>query len=149
MSRSVAVEMTGGERQQQPNCVACSAVSLYYFIKIIHVSCAVLTFSGFTLRAYWMLVESDYLQHKISRVLPHLIDTVLLLSGITLVIMSRQYPTLVNWVTIKIGLLLLYIVLGSFAIKRGRTRQIRIVCLAGALLTTAAIFAVANLKISY
>ena len=149
MSRSVAVEVTRGERQEQPNCVGCSAVGLYYFIKIIHVSCAVLTFSGFTLRAYWMLVESDWLQHKISRVLPHLIDTVLLLSAITLVIMSRQYPTLVNWVTIKIGLLLLYIVLGTFALKRGRTRQIRIVCLGGALLTTAAIFAVANLKVSY
>jgi len=96
-----------------------------------------------------MLVESDWLQHKISRVLPHLIDTVLLVSAIALVIMSRQYPTLVNWVTIKIGLLLLYIVLGTFALKRGRTRQIRIACLGGALLTIVAIFVEANLKISY
>ena len=149
MSRSVAAELAGGERHEQPNCVGCTAVSLYYFLKIIHVSCAVLTFSGFTLRAYWMLVGSDWLQHKISRVLPHLIDTVLLVSAITMVIMSRQYPTLVNWVTIKIGLLLLYIVLGTFALKRGRTRQIRIVCLGGALLTIAAIFVEANLKISY
>ena len=149
MSRSVAVEVTSEERQEQPNCVGCTAVSLYYFIKIIHVSCAVLTFSGFTLRAYWMLVESEWLQRKISRVLPHIIDTVLLVSAITLVIMGRQYPTLVNWVTIKIGLLLLYIVLGTFALKRGRTRQIRITCLGGALLTIAAIFVVANLKIWY
>ena len=124
-------------------------MSLYYFIKIIHVSCAVLSFSGFILRGYWMLQESEWLQHKISRVLPHLIDTVLLVSAIALVIMSRQYPTLVNWVSIKIGLLLLYIVLGSFTLKRGRTRQIRIACLVGALLTIVAIFVEANLKISY
>ncbi|MDP6415318.1 MAG: SirB2 family protein [Gammaproteobacteria bacterium] len=124
-------------------------MNLYYFIKIIHVSCAVLSFSGFILRGYWMLQESEWLQHKISRVLPHLIDTVLLVSAIALVIMSRQYPTLVNWVSIKIGLLLLYIVLGSFTLKRGRTRQIRIACLVGALLTIVAIFVEANLKISY
>ena len=138
-----------GERQEPPNCVGCTAVNLYYFIKIIHVSCAVLSFSGFILRGYWMLQESEWLQHKISRVLPHLIDTVLLVSAIALVIMSRQYPTLVNWVSIKIGLLLLYIVLGSFTLKRGRTRQIRIACLVGALLTIVAIFVEANLKISY
>ena len=149
MSRPVAVEVTRAERQEQPNCVGCTAVSLYYFIKIIHVSCAVLSFSGFILRGYWMLQESEWLQHKISRVLPHLIDTVLLVSAIALVIMSRQYPTLVNWVSIKIGLLLLYIVLGSFTLKRGRTRQIRIACLVGALLTIVAIFVEANLKISY
>ncbi|MDA1370798.1 MAG: SirB2 family protein [Proteobacteria bacterium] len=126
-----------------------NSVSIYDLIKVLHVSCAVVTLCGFTLRGYWMLVGSDWLQQKITRVLPHIIDTVLLVSAIVLVIMSRQYPFVVDWVTIKIGLLLLYVVLGTFALKRGKTKQIRIACLIGALLTIAGIFIVANLKITF
>ncbi len=124
-------------------------MSIYDLIKVLHVSCAVLTLCGFILRGYWMLVESDWLQQKVTRVLPHIVDTVLLVSAIVLVVMSRQYPFVVDWVTLKIGLLLLYIVLGTVALKRGKTKQIRIVCLIAALLTIAVIFIVANLKITF
>lgn len=121
-------------------------MSAYLMIKFVHVSSAVISFLGFSLRGYWMLVESPRLQNRISRVLPHIIDTVLLLSAITLVLMSRQYPFVVDWVTLKIGLLVVYIVLGTVALKRGRTRQIRIIALGSALVTILTIFYVAITK---
>ena len=118
----------------------------YLFIKTVHISCAVITFLGFSLRGYWMLVASKHLQHKLIRSLPHLIDTLLLLSAIALVVMSRQYPFRVDWVTMKVLLLIIYIVLGTFALKRGKTRRIRGLCFALALLSIAAIFSIAILK---
>jgi uncharacterized membrane protein SirB2 len=119
---------------------------VYVLIKYVHVSAAVISFLGFSLRGYWMLVAASALQYKLTRVLPHIVDTVLLSSAITLAVMSRQYPFVADWLTAKLGLLLLYIVLGAFALKRGRTRQIRIVTLAGALLTILTIFFVALTK---
>lgn len=121
-------------------------MSVYLLIRFVHVSSAVISFLGFSLRGYWMLVESPRLQNRISRVLPHIIDTVLLLSAITLVLMSRQYPFVVDWVTVKIGLLVLYIVLGTVALKRGTTRRIRIIALGYALVTILTIFYVAITK---
>lgn len=121
-------------------------MSAYLMIKFVHVSSAVISFLGFSLRGYWMLVESPSLQNRITRVLPHIIDTVLLLSAITLVLMSRQYPFVVDWVTVKIGLLVVYIVLGTVALKRGRTRQIRIIALGSALVAILIIFYVAITK---
>lgn len=123
-----------------------SQMSVYFLVKYVHVSSVVISFLGFSLRGYWMLVESPALQHKLTRVLPHIVDTVLLGSAITLVVMSRQYPFVADWVTAKIALLLLYIVLGAFALKRGKTRQIRMATLACALLTILAIFSVALTK---
>lgn len=93
-----------------------------------------------------MVTESNLLQSKPARILPHIIDTLLLLSAIALVVMSRQYPIVVGWVTIKIVLLVMYIVLGTLALKRGKTRQKRIGFLVASLLTVAAIFVVAAVK---
>ena len=118
----------------------------YALIKMVHMACAVLSAAGFSLRGVWMLQESALLQTKAARILPHIVDTVLLLSAIGLVVMSRQYPFVVGWVTLKLVLLVVYIVLGTFAIKRGKTRQVRIACFVGALATVLAIFAVAGIK---
>jgi len=56
------------------------------------------------------------------------IDTVLLLAAISLAVITGQYPFVDAWLTAKILLLVVYILLGSFALKRGRTRTIRIAC---------------------
>ena len=90
-----------------------------------------------------MITESTLLQSKGAKILPHINDTLLLSSAIALVVITRQYPIVVGWVTIKIGLLLLYIGLGTFALKRGRTKQQRISFLIASLITIAGIFATA------
>ena len=81
----------------------------YLIIKHLHVTFAVLSLCGFLLRGFWMMQESALLQARVTRILPHINDSLLLLTAVVLVVMSRQYPLVVGWVTIKIGLLLLYI----------------------------------------
>ena len=118
----------------------------YLLIKYLHISCAVLTLVGFMLRGYWMFVASPLLRTRVVRILPHAIDSVLLGSAIALVLISHQYPFVVNWVTAKVVLLVMYIGMGTIALKRGKTRRVRSFCFLLALLTISAIFAVAVTK---
>ena len=102
-------------------------MDVYYSIKLIHLTSVVLSISGFVLRGYWMMIDSPLLQTKPAKVLPHIIDTLLLASALVMVYMSAQYPFVQSWLTLKVFALIAYIVLGTIALKRGKTRQIRII----------------------
>lgn len=93
-----------------------------------------------------MMLNHPALHYKLTRILPHIVDTLLLISAITLVIMSRQYPLASDWVTLKVGLLFVYILLGTFALKRGKTLAARRIFFVAALLTILAIFWTAIVK---
>jgi uncharacterized membrane protein SirB2 len=95
-------------------------------VKTIHVACAILTIGGFTVRGLWMWRASPLLNNTWVKVLPHIIDTVLLAAGILLAIEIHQYPGTHAWLTAKVLGLLAYIVLGSIALKRGKTKTIRV-----------------------
>ena len=82
-----------------------------------------------------MINESAMLQAKWVRISPHVIDTVLLLAAIGLMVVTSQYPGGADWLTVKIVALLAYIGLGVFALKRGKTKQIRILFFVAALVT--------------
>jgi len=118
-------------------------VEIYPALKLLHVACVVATAPGFVLRGIWMLGESPLLRHPLTRVLPHLNDTLLLAAGIGMAMMLHQYPLVDGWLTAKLLALLLYIVLGTVALKRGRTKRIRILAFGGALLTLSYLVAVA------
>ena len=119
---------------------------MYYLIKNLHVTCVVLSAVGFLLRGTWMLTGSALLLHRLTRVLPHLVDSTLLLSAIALAVMIEQYPFSAGWVTAKVIGLLAYILLGTVALKRGRTRGVRIAAFAAAILVYAWIVSVALSK---
>jgi uncharacterized membrane protein SirB2 len=65
------------------------------------------------------------LKARVTRVLPHVVDTVLLLSAIALALRIAQYPFVHAWLSAKVLALLAYIVLGSIALKHGRSRRVR------------------------
>jgi uncharacterized membrane protein SirB2 len=88
---------------------------------------------SFSLRGIWMLRESPWLQQRWVKIVPHLIDSVLLASGIGLVLILHQYPGVHHWLTVKLVALLAYIVIGTIALKRGKTKTIRIIAWLGAL----------------
>ncbi|MHB1198909.1 MAG: SirB2 family protein [Polaromonas sp.] len=115
----------------------------YLAIKYLHITSVVLSGSFFLLRGLWMLLESDLLQRRWVKVLPHIIDTLLLGSALVMVFWSRQYPFVQAWLTAKVLALTVYIVLGSVALKRGKTRGVRRWAFAAALATFAYIVAVA------
>lgn len=118
-------------------------MELYPALKLLHVGCVVVTASGFVLRGIWMLVESPLLRHPLTRVLPHVNDTLLLGAGIGLAVTLGQYPLVDGWLTAKLLALLLYITLGAVALARGRTKRVRLLAFGGALLTLSYIVAVA------
>lgn len=119
---------------------------MYFAIKHLHVTCVVLSALGFLLRGYWMISGSPLLKSLPARVMPHLIDSALLLSAITLAVLIQQYPFEAAWVTAKVIGLLAYIVLGTVALKRGRTRSQRIAAFVAALSVYAWIVSVALTK---
>lgn len=98
----------------------------YLALKALHVSCVATSYALFMLRGLWMIYRPQWLQPRWVRVLPHVVDTVLLGSAIAMALMIRQYPLVAGWLTAKLLALLLYIVLGSVALKRGRTRKQRV-----------------------
>lgn len=106
----------------------------YLLIKHLHVSCVVLSGLGFCLRGWWMLRNPAMLNQRLTRVLPHIIDSLLLGSAITMAVMSGQYPFVNAWLTAKFIGLLAYVLLGGMALRRGRTKSIRAMCLGLAVL---------------
>lgn len=120
-------------------------MSQYYLaLRHVHIACAVLTIALFVLRGALMLAGSRWLQTPVLRFLPHVIDTVLLTTALMLLGIVHQYPFVHGWLTVKVVLLVVYIVLGSIAIKRGRTRPVRIAAFVAALATVGFIYTVAR-----
>jgi len=115
----------------------------YLAIKHLHMTCAALSGSLFLLRGIWMLRSSSMLAQSWVKILPHVIDTALLASALTMAFWSGQYPFRQDWLTAKLLALILYIVLGSIALKRGKTPAIRATALLAALLVFAYILGVA------
>lgn len=98
----------------------------YLLLKMIHVSSVVISYSLFFLRGVWSMQNSIYLQQRWVKVLPHIIDTVLLTSAIALAILIQQDPMNHAWLTAKVVGLLLYILLGMVAMRFGQSRKTRI-----------------------
>lgn len=116
---------------------------IFPILKAIHVTCAILTVTGFLVRLWWKWRESPYLRHPLTRTLPHINDTLLLSAGIGMVLLLQQYPFQQAWLTAKLLALVAYILLGSLALKRGRTPRTRMVAGIAAVATVGYILAVA------
>lgn len=92
----------------------------YYAIRNLHIACVVASGLLFLLRGLWMLAAPSMLARRWVRTLPHLVDTVLLTSAVTLAVLSGQYPFAQDWLGAKVVALLLYIGLGAVALRRRR-----------------------------
>jgi len=115
----------------------------YLLLKQLHLTTIAITLTLFLLRGAWMMMESSLLQARWVRIVPHLNDTLLLASGITLAVLMQQYPLVHGWLTAKLIALIVYIVLGTIALKRGKTRAQRIAAWFAALLVFGYMAAVA------
>lgn len=116
----------------------------YLLLKYLHVTCVVLSGLGFFLRGCWMLRDAPVLNNRLVRVLPHVLDTVLLGSALSLAYLSRQYPFAQDWLTAKLCGLLLYILFGSIALRFGRRKLVRGTAFGLALLLYGYVISVAS-----
>ena len=118
----------------------------YILLKHLHVTAVAVSGAGFLLRGLLMLRDSPLLQRRVFKILPHVIDTILLGSAIAMAVISAQYPFVQPWLTAKFFGLLAYIVFGMMALKRGRTKGQRAAWLLAALLAFAYIVSVALVR---
>ncbi len=100
-------------------------LEFYPQIKALHVACVVLTGMLFTCRGLLMLAESEYTNHIVLRWTSYVIDTTLLIAGLLLMQITSQYPVTHDWLSVKLGLLIVYIVLGIYALRRGHSLRSR------------------------
>lgn len=96
----------------------------YLAIKHLHVTAAALSILLFVIRAYWSVTGSAMLQRRAVKIVPHIVDTVLLACAVTLSVMLGA-AGMQPWVLTKIVLLIAYIGVGTIAIKRGKTAKSR------------------------
>jgi uncharacterized membrane protein SirB2 len=89
----------------------------YLALKHLHITAVLISGTGFFLRGLLMLGESPLLTKRWLKVVPHVVDTVLLGSAIIMAILSAQYPFTQDWLTAKFFGLLAYILLGMMFIS--------------------------------
>lgn len=119
-------------------------IEYYPAVKSAHVGLVLASGSLFALRGLLVLNHQPLAQHWTLRRLSYAIDTALLTAAGLLMSMVHMYPISHDWLTLKIALLLAYIVLGSFALKRARSRGARLACLLAALATYLLMFGIAR-----
>lgn len=116
----------------------------YFLLKHIHVSCAVISFALFFLRGIWSFNGSPIMRQRWVKIVPHVVDTLLLASALALAFTIQQYPFVDGWLTAKFFGLVLYILLGTLALKYGKTKAVRVSAWLAALAVFAYIVLVAK-----
>ena len=99
----------------------------YMEIRLVHISTVVLSGMLFLMRGLGVYFGGRWAMAAPVRYLSYTIDTTLLTAALMLMTIVQQYPFVHGWLTVKILLLVAYIVLGTFALKRGKTRYSRLV----------------------
>ena len=118
-------------------------MSWFIAIKYLHVACVMLSIGGFVARFILLLKKSALMTRCWMRIAPHVNDTLLLAAAIALMVMTQQYPFVAPWLTAKVFGLIAYIILGSIALKRGRTPRARVVAGLAALVAFGYVVSVA------
>lgn len=98
----------------------------FLLLKGLHITCAFTSYTLFLLRGIWSLRGLPIMQQRWIRIVPHVVDTLLLVSAIALAVTIQQYPFVDAWLTAKVTGLLLYIGLGFVALKFGKSKSIRL-----------------------
>jgi uncharacterized membrane protein SirB2 len=119
-------------------------LEFYPQIRLFHISCVLISGSLFCLRGLLMLAGSAHSDHVMLRWLSYAIDTALLGAALLLMTLLHQYPIQQNWLTAKLLLIVVYVVLGVFALRRGRTYRVRAGCFAAAVLVYLFVISVAR-----
>lgn len=112
-------------------------------IKLIHMTTAFISISLFLTRGFWVFRNSPMMSKKWVKILPHINDTVLLITATILAISTQQYPFVHSWLSAKIIALFVYIILGMFALKRAKEMKHKVLFFILALLTFSYIVSVA------
>jgi uncharacterized membrane protein SirB2 len=109
-------------------------IEMYPLARTAHISLVLTSGALFAARGLAVQLGARWAMVPLVRRLSYSIDTVLLGAALLLLTILDINPFAVAWLSTKIGLLLLYIVLGTLALKRAPTKPLRVVSLVAALL---------------
>ncbi len=116
---------------------------MYDLLHWTHAALAVLSGTGFIARGLGRLRGAPWLRSRVVRVLPHVVDTLLLSAGVALAVWSGRSPTDHPWLAANLLALVVYIVLGLVALRFARGTVLAGTAYAGALICFAYMLAVA------
>ncbi|HXS88498.1 MAG TPA: SirB2 family protein [Steroidobacteraceae bacterium] len=119
-------------------------LEFYPQIKAVHIAAVMASGSLFLVRGAAVQLGAAWAMAAPLRYLSYAIDTALLTAALMLATIIHQFPFVQGWLTAKVLLLVVYVVLGSFALKRGRTRVVRTSCWVAALLVYLFIVSIAR-----
>ena len=115
----------------------------YILVRHVHIVCAIVSITLFVVRGVMQTAGCPWRRWGWLRIAPHLIDTLLLGAAITLAWQSHQYPIAQTWLTAKVVALLLYIGLGTMALRRGVSGVLQFISFLAALAAVSYIVGVA------
>ena len=119
---------------------------MYAEVKLAHMIFAAGSIGLFALRGALTVLAARPLKHPIWKVLPHIVDTLLLTMGIWLAVMLRLNPFQVTWLGVKILCVIGYIILGVLAFRLQRPRWLRLGVFTAAILMFSFIVSIAVLQ---
>ena len=109
-------------------------IEFYPQIKWLHMACVVASVSLFLFRGG--LVQAGLAQIALSaslRCLSYCIDSLLLMAALMLLTILPHAMFANHWLTVKLALLPVYVLLGVYAMKRGPSARVRLACYFAAL----------------
>jgi uncharacterized membrane protein SirB2 len=124
-------------------------VAYYPLIKQLHLLTVAITITLFLLRFYWQRSSSAMMMRRWVRILPHVNDTLLLITGVMLVMITHFYPFSPqgSWLTEKLLGVIIYIALASVALsRRPRTDRTRWIAFIVALIALVIVIKLAVTK---
>ncbi len=119
-------------------------IEFYPEIRAVHVAAVLASGGVFLLRGAALIAGSSWVRAAPLRYLGYSIDTVWLTAALMLMNMVQQFPIRHGWLTMKVGLLLVYVTLGFLAFRRGGSRRAHVGCWIAGLAVYAFIYSVAR-----
>lgn len=119
-------------------------IAYYADIKFLHIALVLLSGALFLFRGLLVQADMPLAHHAWVRIASIAIDTLLLCAGLLLMAMLHMGPIAHPWLGLKILLLLVYIALGSMALKRAPTRAAKAAFLLAAISVYALMIGIAR-----
>ena len=119
---------------------------LYPLLRSVHLALAGLSVGLFCARGLGCVLERAWPMSRACRLASVGVDSLLTLAGLGLWTLLQHNPLREPWLAAKLGLLPLYVVLGTCALKRARTRHSRLLYLAAALLCVYTMYSIARTR---
>lgn len=111
-----------------------TVMDVYPVVRWLHMALVATSGTLFVVRGVSVMRGAAWPMTPVVRRTSVLIDSALLGAAVTLLYILQLNPFAVGWLTTKIVFLLLYIVLGTFALKRARNPGVRLWCFLASVL---------------